>query len=133
MNTFVHKKGSRNKMRILVVDDDKLSRDLLTMMLSKMDGVEVEAYECGWRALDFITEDIDMAFIDWLMPTMDGLELAGKLRSHPKSGNAHIVLLSANSDNISTGEEFGIDTLLTKPLRYKQLNDHVKKIMEEKR
>jgi DNA-binding response OmpR family regulator len=66
--------------RILVVDDEENHRKTLAIGL-RLDGFEVFEAEDGQRALELLeTQQADVAIVDLMMPGLNGLELARKLR-----------------------------------------------------
>ena len=70
-------------MKVLVADDDPVSRRLLQNYLQKW-GYEVFVTTNGaeaWRM--FEQEDFQMVISDWMMPELDGLELIRRIRQHP--------------------------------------------------
>ncbi len=67
-------KPALQRTRILVVDDEKVIRDLFTRVLRAQD-VQVTTVESGEEAVDKIRkEPFDVVFLDMVMPGMDGLE-----------------------------------------------------------
>ena len=68
-------------MKILVADDDNVSRLVLASLL-KRQGHEVIAAENGLKAWDTFQKDVfPVLILDWLMPEMDGLALCRKVRT----------------------------------------------------
>ncbi|MEJ2068562.1 MAG: response regulator [Deltaproteobacteria bacterium] len=74
----------REKVHILVVDDEEIVRESLLDWLRE-DGYQVEAAEDGFKALEkFEERPWDIALVDLKMPKMDGLELMNKVKeTHP--------------------------------------------------
>ena len=73
-------------MKVLIADDDPVSRRLLQNYLQKW-GHEVVATVNGaeaWRHLQ--VESFPVVISDWMMPEMDGLQLVGQIRAHPRPG-----------------------------------------------
>jgi two-component system response regulator (stage 0 sporulation protein F) len=67
--------------RVLLVDDDKMLRDLFSSALCEA-GYEVETADNGADALQRIeVEDFDLVITDWQMPILDGARLVLALRS----------------------------------------------------
>jgi DNA-binding response OmpR family regulator len=106
-------------MKILVAEDDMISRKLLTTILEQM-GHRVEAYEDGvaaWAA--FEKEPTPIMVVDWLMPNMDGLALTRKIRARNTDDYTYIILLTANAqteENYHAAMSAGVDDFLEKPL-----------------
>ncbi|HEY1986046.1 MAG TPA: diguanylate cyclase [Terracidiphilus sp.] len=106
-------------MKILVADDDAVSRLLMQRTLQKF-GYEVVLAENGRVAAEILTgaDGPRLALIDWMMPVLDGPGLCKEIRSqHREGGYIYIVLLTSkqDSEDIVAGLEAGADDYLTKP------------------
>lgn len=105
--------------RALVIDDNSAAREVVSALLNSWD-TECETAESGIRALEMVeARDYDLFIVDYLMPGMNGLELAAALRNHNKVKNAQILLLTALQDE-TLGQKAiagGCDAFLTKPIR----------------
>ncbi|MBX3729333.1 MAG: SpoIIE family protein phosphatase [Candidatus Sumerlaeia bacterium] len=104
-------------MRILLVEDDWTSREMLRMTLERM-GHEVVVAENGrdaWR-LHKLTP-FPFILTDWMMPEMTGLELCKRVRARQAGSYTFIMLLTARTDRESLLEAFdaGVDDFLAKP------------------
>jgi CheY-like chemotaxis protein len=103
--------------RVLVVDDDEIIRQLISVNL-ELEGFEVTTAVDGQDCLDKVVE-VDPAVItlDVMMPRMDGWEAAGRLRSDPRTAGVKVVLLSARAQeaDLQRGDLIGVDAYLTKP------------------
>ncbi len=112
--------------RIIVVEDDELTRKLLLRQLETA-GYTVEAYGDGRSALQPInTMGSGMVIADWSMPEVDGLELCRMTREMQNMqalGNIYFILLTAHSakTEIVQGLEAGADDYLTKPYHQGEL------------
>jgi diguanylate cyclase (GGDEF)-like protein len=103
-------------MKILVADDDPISRRLLMRVLDRW-GYEVVVCSDGKEALwRLVEQEIQLAILDWKMPEMDGMEVCRKIRSTPGT-HAYLVLLSArsNQEDLIAGLESGADDFIRKP------------------
>lgn len=111
-------------MRILIAEDDMVSRRVLDAALVKQ-GYEVIVTEDGtgaWEALQ--REDAPpLAILDWMMPGMDGAEVCRRVRRMEQACPTYIILLTAKSskDEIVTGLRTGADDYLTKPFNREEL------------
>ena len=105
-------------MRILVAEDDVLSRTLLVRILSGMghDVVVTSDGDEAWAA--FRREPFSVVVTDWLMPKCDGLELTRRIRSVHGRIYPWIVMLTGMdfAANYRQTMESGVDDFLTKPL-----------------
>ncbi len=105
-------------MRILVAEDDQLSRTLLVRVLTDM-GHEVVAADDGDQAWEaFRREPFAVVVTDWLMPHCDGLELTKRIRTVRARFYPWIVMLTGMdfAANYRKTMEAGVDDFLTKPL-----------------
>jgi sigma-B regulation protein RsbU (phosphoserine phosphatase) len=105
-------------MKILVADDDPVSRRMLEVTLGKW-GFEVVVVGDGRSACELLREEgaPRVLILDWMMPEMDGIEVCRKLRQCEQMQTAYIILLTArgSSDDIVQGLEAGADDYVTKP------------------
>jgi CheY-like chemotaxis protein len=103
--------------RVLVVDDDDVIRQLITVNL-ELEGFEVTTAIDGQDCLDKV-KDVDPAVItlDIMMPRLDGWEAASRLRADPDTADIKVVLLSARAQeaDLQRGDRIGVDAYLTKP------------------
>jgi two-component system response regulator MprA len=108
-------------MRILVVDDERPVRDALERAL-RLEGYEVETAGDGQEALfSLARRGVDAIVLDVLMPTMDGLETARRLRRQGSS--TPILMLTARhevSDRVA-GLDAGADDYVVKPFALEEL------------
>ena len=104
-------------MKILIADDDPVSRRLLQSYLQKW-GYEVTAAQDGAEALRLFEGGLfPMVITDWMMPELDGPSLIRRIRSAHRRGYVYAMLLTAKSqkEDLVEGMEAGADDFLTKP------------------
>ena len=113
----MHSAGSA--LRILVVDDNKDSADMLALSLKMMGHEVLTLYDplaVVAAALDYHP---DLAFMDVGMPMLNGFELAARLRAQhwPDPGPPHLVALTGwgQEDDRRRSEAAGFDEHLVKP------------------
>lgn len=102
--------------KLLVVEDEVDIRELLVLHL-KREGYNVEAVGEGEQALERLKKgDIDLVVLDWMLPTLSGVEIARQL-SHSAAGKPPILMVTARADthDIVVGLEAGADDYLVKP------------------
>ena len=117
-----------NRARVLVVDDDPLSRRILEQVLVSS-GCEVESAADGQEALAKVRQHRpDVVVTDWQMPVMDGLTLCRILKGTEETRFTHVVMLSARGETESkvTGLETGADDYLVKPVEPVELQARVR-------
>ena len=116
-------------MKILIVDDEKLIRDVIKTY------AEEENFECleaedGLEALDIIKQnDVDLIVLDIMMPKMDGMTFLEALK---KEKNIPVIILSARTEEYDKlrGFDLGTDDYLTKPFSPKELIARIKVILK---
>ncbi|MEI8379003.1 MAG: SpoIIE family protein phosphatase [Planctomycetota bacterium] len=105
-------------MKILLADDDEISRILLQFQLEEW-GHSVVPAENGLQAWELLqTTECQIVITDWMMPEMSGIELLRKIRSSDFGGYVYVILLTSKSDKkaLVTGLAEGADDFLTKPV-----------------
>lgn len=111
-------------MRILIAEDDPVSRRVLQAHLDKWD-YEVILARDGREAWDALAQEScpKLAILDWMMPGMDGVEVVRKLRAKASSSYVYVLLLTAKGqkEDIVQGLEAGADDYLTKPFDAQEL------------
>ena len=108
-------------MRILVVEDDPAVRDALVRAL-EAEGYEIEVADDGGQALGFfVTSAADLVVLDVMLPVIDGLEVARRLRADRNP--VPILMLTARgavNDRVA-GLDAGADDYLVKPFALEEL------------
>ena len=114
-------------MKILVVDDETLIRDVVREYL-QLDGFSVEEARDGDEALDkFQQEQFDLVIMDIMMPKKDGFQT---LKEMKQIKDIPVLMLSARGEEFDKliGFDLGIDDYVTKPFSPKELVARVKAI-----
>lgn len=113
------------KLKVLVVDDDKEIVDSIAIFL-QADGYAVEKAYNGLEALDIIMlQTVHLLLLDIMMPELDGIKTLLKVR---ESKNIPIILISAKSEDADKilGLTAGADDYITKPFNPSELVARVK-------
>jgi sigma-B regulation protein RsbU (phosphoserine phosphatase) len=108
---------------VLIVDDSKAQRKILSMQLTRWGYPTVEAAS-GEEALALCqATDFQIVLSDWMMPGMTGLEFCKAFRGLPREGYGYFILLTSKSEKteIADGLENGADDFLTKPVSSDEL------------
>jgi DNA-binding response OmpR family regulator len=103
--------------RVLVVDDNEATRQLITVNL-ELEGFEVTTACDGQECLDLVFDlQPDVVTLDVVMPRLNGLRTALRLRQDPRSAGLKILMISAaaQEQDLARGREAGVDAYLTKP------------------
>ncbi len=115
-------------MEVLIVEDDQVSRKLLSRTLSGMEYLVIEAQD-GLEAWEILQQQpIQLVITDWLMPKMDGLELTRLIRQADLPNYVYIVILTSQEgiDNVIDGLAAGADDYLVKPFNPRELSARLK-------
>jgi len=118
-NANLHNYKEVREMRILIADGNKSSRDRLKKILSKA-GHEVFIASDGVEAFHAYEDNgIDIAFIGWTIPKMNGTELCLRIRDYnlKTSHVSYLILVSAKSEkhDMVDGLDAGVDDFVIKP------------------
>jgi two-component system, cell cycle response regulator len=115
-------------MRILIAEDDLVSRNILTALLTHF-GHDVVAAVDGQQALEAMQQPDSprLAIMDWVMPRMDGVDVCRHIRKITNANPPYIILLTGKDDekSIVEGLDAGANDYLTKPYRNEELRARV--------
>ncbi|WBL33031.1 fused response regulator/phosphatase [Sinirhodobacter sp. HNIBRBA609] len=109
--------------RVLVVDDSRMQRRILSAQLARS-GYEVIEAGNAEEALAICAEaEPDIVLSDWMMPGMSGLDFCRAFRAMPRKGYGYFVLLTSKTDKneVAQGLESGADDFLAKPISGEEL------------
>ncbi|MBI5572516.1 MAG: diguanylate cyclase [Desulfomonile tiedjei] len=116
-------------MRVLVAEDDPVSRKLLELHLKKW-GYEVVLCSNGSEAWEILRsgETPPMVILDWMMPGKDGVDLCREIRKIEQGPYVYIILLTARNrvEDVVNGLEAGADDYIIKPFHPHELKVRVR-------
>ena len=119
-------------MKILVVDDEVLIRDVIKEYC-EYDGFKVFEAQNGLEAINMVKDmDFDVIIMDIMMPKMDGYQACKEIN---KLKHIPIIMLSARSEEYDKlyGFDLGIDDYITKPFSPKELIARIKAVTKRKK
>ena len=125
---FPMNSGTPDQPLLLVVDDDKGIRDLLSRYLAEQ-GFRVAAAPDGQAMDQWLADNTpDLVILDLMLPGEDGLSLARRLRA---DRNLPIIMISARGEDIDriVGLEVGADDYLAKPFNPRELLARVRAVL----
>ncbi|MFF3633311.1 response regulator [Streptomyces sp. NPDC002250] len=119
--------------RVLVVDDNKVIRQLIRVNL-ELEGLEVVTAADGAECLDVVHRvRPDVVTLDVVMPRLDGLRTAARLRADPRTHDLPLAIISACTQyEVESGLDVGVDAFLAKPFEPAELVRLVKQLIERK-
>ncbi|MFD2172909.1 PP2C family protein-serine/threonine phosphatase [Rhodobacter lacus] len=109
--------------RVLVVDDSRMQRRILSAQLARS-GYEVLEAESGESALEICARiEPDFVLSDWMMEGMTGIDFCKRFREMERKGYGYFILLTSKSDknDVAEGLESGADDFLAKPVNGEEL------------
>jgi len=123
--------GVSRMKRILVVDDHKEIRDLLSKLFLST-GYEVDTAEDGEVAMKKVKENrYDLVVTDYMMPKMDGIDLLKRLKM--ENPRLSILMMSGSMVEEAFFTQLGADAFLAKPLNLSSVRILVEKILNPER
>jgi DNA-binding response OmpR family regulator len=119
-------------MRVLVAEDDSVTRRVLEATLSRI-GFDVITASDGtatWRMLETLDgkDAPELVVLDWMMPGIDGIEICRKLRTTPGFELMYIILLTSRSEkeDLAMGLTAGANDYISKPFHPIELESRVR-------
>lgn len=118
-----------NKKKILVIDDERITTQLVQVFLERYDFEVVCAYD-GVEGIEVArAEKPDLILLDIVLPKKDGFDVCAELRSDPNFKDVRIVMFTAKglTEDIERGRQVGADEYVVKPFSGKNLLVVIKK------
>jgi two-component system chemotaxis response regulator CheY len=111
-------------MRALIVDDSRFVRGFLRGLLEEK-GIECEEAADGNAGMEKLHQGtaFDLAFIDWNMPVMNGIEMVNRLRREGYGFKVMMVTTEAETDFILRALDAGADEYMMKPFDEQALTE----------
>ncbi|WP_407698628.1 response regulator [Streptomyces fagopyri] len=115
------------------MDDNKVIRQLIRVNL-ELEGIEVVTAADGVECLDVVHHvRPDVVTLDVVMPRLDGLRTAARLRADPRTRNLPLAIVSACTQyEVESGLDVGVDAFLAKPFEPAELVRLVRQLMERR-
>jgi sigma-B regulation protein RsbU (phosphoserine phosphatase) len=115
-------------MRALIADDERIATKILSNALHRMN-IDVAVANDGGMAWDLLAagDRPSLAIIDWMMPTVDGLELCRRIRQSAAHAHMYVILLTGRDErkDVVAGLDAGADDYIVKPFDPDELRARV--------
>lgn len=115
----------------MIVDDEFLTRNMLSIMLTQV-GHHVTEAEDGLEAIEMLKQNRpDVILLDLMMPRCDGMTAIKSIRNNSTMTDLPIIFLSAKTDGatIQAGLDAGANRFLTKPVSYGDLVQNIQDVL----
>ena len=119
------------KPRVLVVEDDPALAVMLRYNLEKL-GYQVDEAADGQEALLRITEAApDIVLLDWMLPSLSGLEVCRQIRRRPQTRDMPVIMLTARAEEQDSirGLNTGADDYIAKPFSMEGLSARMRALL----
>jgi len=129
-NDIVKIANETKKLNVLVVEDEKEANELMVSTFSNFFGSVDSAMNAEDALEIYKAKSLDVVFIDIILPGIDGLELARKIRE--LNPDQIIVIISASNDmsKIAEAIKIGVDSFIQKPIDSNKIIDMLKNISQ---
>jgi PAS domain S-box-containing protein len=107
-DSFPSEKSERGSLKVLVADDDPVTLESLTGLLTEW-GYECVAVRTGSEALELLraSDGPSIAVLDWMLPDVHGPEICKRLRASPSLRYHYLILLTGRDDSTDVVEGLG--------------------------
>ncbi len=122
-------------LKVLLVEDNEMNRDMLTRRLNRA-GYEVEAAGDGEQALQKMRDTApDIVLLDMNLPVKDGWTACKEARQDPVTADLCIIALTAHAmgEDRDRALEAGCDDFATKPIDFPELLEKINALAEKGR
>jgi two-component system, cell cycle response regulator DivK len=120
------------RKKILIVDDNEDSRDLVTKVLKQSDYQIVQAVDGEEALAKVVSEKPDLILMDRSLPKMDGLEVTKRLKSNAATNKIPIVALTAHAMRGDREKALaaGCEGYIPKPINVRTLAEQIRLYLE---
>ena len=127
-----HHETSTNNLNIVLADDHQIILDSLSMMLSTVPGISVTGkFSDSREVMPYMeTHAVDLLISDISMPHINGLELAGKMKTTYPEVKVMMLTVSEDLDQVQRAHELGVEGYLLKRTGKEELSRAIHQIME---
>lgn len=121
--------------KLLVVDDDRVTRKMLSLTL-RQQGYDVQEAESGSKCLEIaMTASVDIVLLDAMLPDITGFQCCSMLHEHLKERCPPILMVTGLEDETSVNRAFQVKAIdyVTKPVNIAVLRHRVERVLRERR
>jgi len=121
-------------MKVLIVDDSRSMRRLITMALKHIGETDIVEAEDGVQAIYKLQDAVpDLILLDWNMPNMSGLQFLKRIKSHEKLQHIPVVMVTSegNSSEIQEALDEGAESYVVKPFEPQDLAQRIRDLKKK--
>ncbi len=123
--------GTNPIPNILVIDDDEIMQNVIEKVLLR-EGYNVEVAKNGKEGLSKLElKRYNLVITDIMMPYANGFEIVSKLKQHPNTKDASVVVISTiiNESSVLDSHKMGVDEYIKKPIMVSEFILRIKKLL----
>ena len=114
--------------KALIVDDSSTVRSIIARMLKSLTIDSVQAVD-GLDACKVLAQhpEVQIAFVDWNMPVMSGIQFVETVRANKKFGALKIIMVTTETEmhQVATALEAGVDEYIMKPFTEEMFREKI--------
>jgi len=119
--------------KILVIDDDQITLELLQHILEEFVEGDIIAINSSVEAINYVVKNdlsgIDLVICDWQMPEHDGITVLKMVRSKNKEIPFLMITGTATRDLVMSAKEAGASGFIAKPFKNHDLTERVARLL----
>ena len=116
-------------MKVLVVDDSRSMRRLISMALKHIGETDIVEAEDGVQAIYKLQEALpDLILLDWNMPNMSGIQFLKRIKGHDKLKHIPVIMVTSEgkSSEIQAALDAGAESYVVKPFKPQDLAQRIR-------
>ncbi|NDC36646.1 MAG: response regulator [Proteobacteria bacterium] len=128
----MRKKTEKEHVKILIVDDHLLTREMVRMILKGLGFNTLISVESAFEAVEQLKlGGVDLVICDWNMPKFSGLELLRTIRTSKKFHELPFLMLTAEAyrESLKEAVKAGVTDYIAKPFTAEVLQEKLEKIL----
>lgn len=138
MDDYMKIKNELRSVKILIVEDDRLTCTLMVDILRAMEFKNITVCKRAEDAItEFLTTEYDLIITDWRLPGLSGIDFTKKIREFEKDNKRYVPIImvtgKALKEDVEIARDYGVTEYLVKPFNVKHMCAKIKSIIEAPR
>lgn len=116
---------------ILIIEDEEAIRDMVRLALEREDYQVIDCETAEEAETALLTHQPHLILLDWMLPTISGMEFAKKIRADSQFGQIPIIMLTAKAEEEDklSGFDVGVDDYISKPFSLKEMLARIQSVL----